>query len=65
MVKLGLVTGSVTPRPIASPRVKVVLPEPTSPTNSIIVAEDWEWVSFFAKFVPKSIISCSDLIIIV
>ena len=39
MVKLGLVTGSLTPKPSARPRVKVVLPAPTSPTSSITVGK--------------------------
>ena len=38
MVKLGLVTGVVAPRPSARPRTKVVLPAPTSPMSSTIVA---------------------------
>ena len=52
--------GSLTPRPSARPRVKVVLPAPTSPMSSMT------WLfSDLAKFLPKSSISCSDLIIII
>ena len=61
MVKLGLVTGSLTPRPLASPRVKVVLPVPTSPMSSrtfglLLVNR------FFANSSPKDSISDSELI---
>lgn len=35
MVKLGLVTEDEIFRPLARPRVKVVLPAPMSPINSI------------------------------
>ena len=37
-MKLGLVTGSLIPRPEARPLVKVVLPAPTSPTSSMTTA---------------------------
>ncbi len=65
MVKLGLVIGVSILRPAARPRVKVVLPEPTSPINSKTVAESDDFDRVFAKLAPKSSISCSDLIIIV
>lgn len=52
--------GSLMSRPSARPRVKVVLPAPTSPMSSTT------WLfSDLAKFLPKSSISCSDLIIII
>lgn len=35
IVKLGLVIGAFTPKPAARPRVKVVLPAPTSPMSSM------------------------------
>lgn len=38
IVKLGLVTESPAPRPSARPRVKVVLPAPTSPMSSMTIA---------------------------
>lgn len=62
MVKLGLVMGSVMPRPRARPRVKVVLPVPTSPTSSI--TRVLGPVSRLAKFLPKSSIACSEVICI-
>src|SRR5690606_29705818 len=34
MTKVGLVTGPRTPRPSPTPRIKVVLPAPSSPDNS-------------------------------
>ena len=34
MLKVGLVTGSVTPSARAAPRTSVVLPEPSSPRTS-------------------------------
>lgn len=65
MVKLGLVIGSAAPRPVARPRVKVVLPAPTSPISSITIGYRCVEVKFLAKLEPKSNISCSVLIIIV
>ena len=59
MVKLGLVTGSLMPRPLARPRTKVVLPAPTSPISSMMRGE------FLAKDSPSANISCSELILIV
>lgn len=56
MVKLGLVTGSVMPSPVARPRTKVVLPAPTSPTSSIIMDDS----ILLAKLAPQSNISCSE-----
>ncbi len=61
MVKLGLVIGSLMPRPLARPRVKVVLPAPTSPMSSITAGN----LRVLAKFSPKFNISCSDLIFII
>ena len=61
MVKLGLVIGSLMPRPLARPRVKVVLPAPTSPISSIMAGNS----RVLAKFSPKANISCSDLIFII
>ncbi len=46
MVKLGLVIGSLIFKPAARPRVKVVLPEPTSPISSMI----WFVWPFFRRF---------------
>lgn len=65
MVKLGLVTGSVIPRPLARPRVKVVLPVPTSPMSSMTAAEFCEDLNFLAKFLPNASMSFSEAIFIV
>ena len=59
MVKLGLVMGSVMPRPAARPRVKVVLPAPTSPMSSMTFGH------FLANCLPRSNISFSEAIFIV
>lgn len=61
MVKLGLVMDSLMPKPAARPRVKVVLPVPTSPMSSIIAGA----VIFLANLRPKSSISCSEFIFII
>ena len=61
MVKLGLVTGFVMPRPVARPRTKVVLPAPTSPISSIVLGDlIVPFLIRLAKSAPKSNISCSE-----
>ena len=46
-MKLGLVMGSLTPRPLARPRTKVVFPAPTSPMSSMTF-----WAGPAAAFSP-------------
>ena len=57
IVKDGEVTASLMPRPLARPRVKVVLPAPTSPSSSITSGADND----LAIFSPNSNICCSEL----
>lgn len=47
-------TGVVIPRPLARPRVKVVLPAPTSPISSMMRAWPLAGGRFLAKLAPKS-----------
>ena len=55
-VKDGDVTSAVTPKPRAMPRVSVVLPTPTSPSNSIITGA----LSVRPRFSPYLSISVSE-----
>ena len=66
MVKLGLVTDSATPRPVARPRVKVVLPVPTSPMSSRMRAVSGRLkLSCSAKVWPNSSMAASEGIFII
>lgn len=64
MVKLGLVIGSVIPRPLARPRVKVVLPAPTSPISSMMMAFEFgscaRWSSGFEFVLVVEFIPCAE-----
>ena len=57
MVNEGEVTGVWMFRPWARPRVRVVLPVPTSPINSKTTGVS----RFSASWAPKESIACSDL----
>lgn len=61
-MKLGLVTGSLIPRPEARPLVKVVLPAPTSPISSMTTASVG-FVVFF-PFKDDESVSFADIVCI-
>src|SRR5271157_1835786 len=58
MLKVGLVTGSLTPSALAAPRTKVVLPAPSSPRTSTRSPSS----RFAARAAPAASVSCGPTV---